>query len=205
MAKRKAGKPKAAERLIGDSELVVIARMKLRHVPYTEIAKAIGVSVATIKHHYEHTIRPSFRHALARTAEEEMARIDEIERIAWDRFDASLNPATKETIKTEMIEGLKGNAKAKAAKLGTVERSLTKISSNGDTCWLHVIQWCVEERCKIKGHYASQRLQIHHGGEIRVAGKSREDLDRELYERIAYIVNNREERARLAAAYGSDN
>lgn len=202
---RRPGKPTASARVIGEAELVIIARMKLRHRPAPEIAELLGVDEKTVRHHYEHTIRPSFRHVLNRTAEEEMARIDEIERIAWECFDKSLEPQTRETIKTGLIEGLKGNSKSKAKKLGTIESVLTTIHTNGDTSWINVIQWCVEERCKIKGHYAAQRLQINHGGEIRVAGKSREDLDRELHQRIAFIMNNREERARLAAAYGSEN
>lgn len=202
---RKPGKPHSAQRVIGPAELVIIARMKLKHVPVPEIAELFGCDEKTIRHHYEHNIRPSFRHTLMRTAEEELARIDEIERIAWVRFDKSLEPETKETIKQGLVKGLKGTTKVRATKLEAVERVVTTITKNGETSWIAVIQWCVEERCKIKGHYAAQRLQINHGGEIRVAGKSRDDIDRELQERIAYILNNREERQRLASAYGSEN
>ncbi len=198
---RCSGKPAAAERAIGPAELAIIAQRHLQHRPIVEIAEELGVVPGTIRHHLEHSIKPSFRHSLMRMAEEEMARIDMVEKIAWERFAASMEPQTKRTIKHGLLDGLKG----KPGKIGIVERAMTKIKTNGDIGWINVIQWCVEERCKIKGHYASQRLHINHGGDVRVAGKSREDIDLELQQRIAFLLNNREERARLLENYGGSD
>ena len=194
---RKRGRPKNSERPIGPAELVLIARQHLRHRPNAEIALALGVSERAVEHHLNTTIKPSWRYTLARTQEQELARIDEVERIAWERFEASLAPTTREVVKEVLAKG--------GTEPQIVERVLTKIDRNGETAWVNVIQWCVEERCKIKGHYAAQRLQINQTTDIRVAGKSREDIDRELMERVAFVIQNREERERLARSYGSEN
>jgi hypothetical protein len=63
------------------------------------------------------------------------------------------------------------------------------------------IKWCVSERCRIKVFYASDRQRISDGGGIRVAGKSREQIDDELQRRIAFVLESAANRKRLADEY----
>ncbi len=195
---RRKGNP-PGKRLIGPLELDQIARMQLQHVSIDQMAVKLGVSPSTIRHHLDTSVKPIWHYGIERLAEEELARIDMIERIAWERLESAENDQTetvkdvlaKETVDGQVVEYLK-----------TVERATTRGNRSGGILgWMGVIQWAVQERCKIKGHYAAQRLQINQGGDIRVAGKTREDIDQELTERIAFVLESSARRKALADAY----
>jgi len=146
----------------------MIARLHLRHVPIGEIADQLGVAESTIRHHLDHNIVPVWRLAVVRIAEIELARIDELERIAWVEFEKGLVPETQETVK-QILAANGGNGE-------TIERVIKTINRTTTTAWVQVVQWCISERCRIKGYYAAQRLRVDQGGTVRVAGKSREDI-----------------------------
>ena len=199
---RRVGKPGKDKNLIGPAELILIAELHLQHVSQETIAAKVGVSPTTIKHHLDTTIKPLWQYGIERLAEHELCRIDLVERIAWERFHAasesgdetvSLKDAlTKEAMPDgQQIEHLK-----------TVERATTRSNkATGALGWMGIVQWCISERSRIKGHYAANRLNIEHGGDIRVAGKTREDIDQELAERIAFVLESAARRKQLADAY----
>lgn len=192
---RKSGRPKVQDRPIGPAEHLIIARGVLRNVPLIDLAVQLGVSEATIRFHLEHNIRPIWHHGMQRTAELELAKIDEVERTAWECFAKTLDNETHETIKQE-LEKEGGNLK-------TVERMLKTVTTAGSTAWMHVVMNCIAERAKILGYYAAQRFKIDGGGSIRVAGKSREDINKELLQRIAHVVKNKEVREQMLQGFGT--
>jgi ribosomal protein S7 len=200
-ASRPAGKPPRKARVIGPAEQAVIARMYLQNYSNYEIGESLGVDEKTVRHHLEFNIRPVWIHSTRRVSEIELAKVDQIERIAWQAFEKSQNDETRETIKHELVEG-DGKDGKKKADMKIVERALTTITTTGSTAWIQVIQWCIDFRSKILGHYAAHRVNINYGGEVRVAGKTRKDIDKELVQRIAFVVNNIEERKRLVESYG---
>lgn len=57
--------------------------------------------------------------------------------------------------------------------------------TTAEAAWLHVVQWCVEWRSKVAGHYAPKQLRIDAGGAFRVAGASIAEVDRTMLARLA--------------------
>ena len=89
----------------------------------------------------------------------ELARVDKIEREAWDAWERSKQDA--ETITTKG-RGTKGAA-------AQMEKTIQLKGQVGDGSFLRIVQWCVEQRCKILGLDAPTRTDItSDGGVIRI-------------------------------------
>lgn len=169
--RRPAGHPRVKERAVGLAERLEIARLAIRHVPNTRIAEQLGISESTVRYHLENHIKPAWREAAGRTVTEELARIDLIERLCWEKFDESATEQTKERIRKELVD--------KTGKDGTAEKLVEKVLETwrtpGDRGWLELIKWCVEMRCRLHGDFAAQREFDTETG-IRVAGLDRERI-----------------------------
>jgi hypothetical protein len=188
---RRVGRPKRSDRVIGPAELVVIARMYLSNTPIAKIAESFGVHHSAIHHHLDHTLRPLWNLSVMHAVEVELAKIDELERIAWIKLEESFVPETTETVKEALSEG--------GANPELVKRVVKRVNRIS-TAWAEVIMACIAERSRLKGFYAADRFKINcgdHGGSIRVAGKTREDLDQILRDRVEEVLRGARERKRL--------
>jgi hypothetical protein len=83
---------------------------------------------------------------------EELAKVDKLEREAWECFENSKKG--RETTTTEQTTDGDGD-RTKAA--------IRKEEEHGDPRYLSVVQWCINKRCDILGLNAPQRHR--HGGD----------------------------------------
>ena len=196
-ARRTAGRPKRAARPIGPAELGQISRMWLAGHTLEDIGIAIGVSRQAIGHHLDATIRPLWRKEVCDPLGQELAKINLLERTAWKRFNSDAPCETTEQIK-------KGLA-AEGAEESIVERVITTIRRPGQKAWLEVVQWCIEQRCKLAGHYTVKPEKEEHGT-FRVAGMTAAQVNEEMIKRVTKLVRQRKKyEDAIKAAEGSEN
>lgn len=98
----------------------------------------------------------------------ELAKVDRLEEVAWERFWMSCQDGVTKTKKTEKVlrkkrlpEPPKMNGKGKAfpkveepeeeMKTVKVNMDLVKRGQVGDPRWLDQVKWCVEFRCNLFG------------------------------------------------------
>lgn len=166
MAKRKSGRPRRGKAVTPEMQ-EQIARMYLRGSSSQAIAGVLGISRHTVEYHLEHNIRPVWRETLKGALEVELAKVAELERVAWLCFEDSRRPTRTLTIKRERGEKAKdcdpktpSGKKKLLAQLGAdmrvVEMALTKVTRSGTPAWLQIIQWCVEFRAKVFGYFQQQ-------------------------------------------------
>lgn len=84
----------------------------------------------------------------------ELARIDRLEREAWDAWERSKLDAETVTVRTR--SGRQGQP--------TAETFRKTEGQAGDPGFLRVVQWCVEQRCKLLG-VSVDRLDVTSGGQ----------------------------------------
>jgi len=127
-----------------------IAHYYLQGKTQQDMADDFGVSLSTVRRHIkllreEWKERALYDFSIAKS--EELAKVDEIERIAWDQFHKSL--AGKE-VATTMDNGT------------TVTEMMSRTTTGtSDIKWLDKIQWCVDQRCKILGLHAPKQAVIN--------------------------------------------
>ena len=80
----------------------------------------------------------------------ELARIDNLERVYWESWEASLAPRTVQQTAS------KGQ--------GDAFGYLRTESTAGDPRFLDGVQWCIEMRCKILGLEAPRKTDVTSGG-----------------------------------------
>jgi hypothetical protein len=78
---------------------------------------------------------------------DELARLNKIEREAWDAWERSKAEETKTT--SEKSEGTNGRTLARVIKAGR----------DGDPRFLMIVGNCVTERCKLLGLYAASKVE----------------------------------------------
>ena len=111
----------------------------------TTIAKRYGVSQGTISNdlkairlQWQSDYADSFNTMVA----EQVAKVDKIEREAWQAWERSKQPARSAT--SNESDGRKTTSK-------------TATDRDGDPRFLQQVQWCVEQRLKIVGGYAKDK------------------------------------------------
>lgn len=195
---RPRGRPRRDSRVIGNAELEKIAELRLRGQSLSAIGKVLGVDGEAIRHHLKATIEPAWRQSSKADASIEIAKINHLEKTAWERWSRSLQPETLRDVRRE-LESPDG------ANLYVVKKVLRKMTRHkvGETCWLQVIQWCIETRCKILGMFANKPIDVNlkMSGELRVAGMTPAEIDGAMAQRLAERVA--ESRKRLAEQLGN--
>lgn len=88
-------------------------------------------------------IRTAIRDRMDRDAADELARIDNLEREAWDEYERS-----KKTFKMRRKRKTEGGEGP-----GKTVKEVRKEERLGDPRYLERISWCIEQRCKILGFY----------------------------------------------------
>lgn len=144
----------------------LLSSMYLRGMKQAEMAKELKVSLSTIevdlrklRDEWHNGASYDFRSAKM----EQLAKIDEIERAAWEAYEASKGEHRRTTHYDEKVN----------------PRTVTQkeASSSGDAKWLDKISWCVEQRCKILGFHAPKEVAMTHSNIDRPLEElSREEL-----------------------------
>jgi len=129
----------------------IIAALYLRGKTQASIAAELGLSIATISRDIKvihadwlKETRQDFDALKAR----ELEKINEVEREAWESWRQSKEE--KVITATKKVTG----------ESGRNEASVKKEKRAGDTEYLRLVQWAIEQRCKIFGFYAPTRLTI---------------------------------------------
>ncbi|WP_321377070.1 helix-turn-helix domain-containing protein [Trichococcus shcherbakoviae] len=199
------GRPAKGFRTLGPEQIVEIERLYLQNRPIREIADRFGVAKGAIDYHLRKTIRPKLWERAEVNREVEYAKVDLLEKIAWERFEESKSPQRKVQIEKKSLQGLPDstspNDAVKAAdierdaiKAGVdprvVKRVLTRVGRTGETSWLQIVQWCIDWRARIRGDYAAQKHehQVVAASDLRIAGTTPEQFTEEtLRELLAAI------------------
>ena len=125
----------------------LVAQYYLQGKTQGDMVEDLDVSISTVRKYLkelrdEWKLKAVYDFSLAKA--EQLARIDEVERVAWEGFHNSVKGSTSTTT-------------MKSNQSNTKMRTKTKPSVS-DTKWLDKIQWCVEQRSKILGLYAPKKI-----------------------------------------------
>lgn len=143
------------------------------------IAAKLDVTLVTAKK-WVQQCQAVWREKVADTVGVELAKVESLERFAWQQLKKSTKP-----IKSKQIE----KAAEKAGLSISIVKVVTKKTTGiGNTGWAGVIQWCIDYRTRIIGGYAPDRLKIE--TEFRVAGKSRDEVLQFVADRINKAVSS---------------
>ena len=115
-----------------------------------EIAQAVGVNQSTISRDLK-ALREEWLaaavEAVAQAKGRELARIDALEREYWAAWQRSMEPQREQTQKA--VEG---------GLQGRKEQSKVVKERVGDARYLAGVQWCIDQRCKILGLFAPNKV-----------------------------------------------
>jgi|TARA_R110000824_G_scaffold41446_6_gene123361 predicted transcriptional regulator len=178
--KRKRGRPKSTERVVTPEVLEKIGRLWCRGWTYRAIAAEIGVVQSTVIHHMNTTIKPQWKSDLNSDMQNELAKLAEVERVAWACFEASRGDETKEIVKDRLVE--------ETGNLELAERVTSKLKREGSAAWMGVIQWCLDFRAKLMGSYAPTKVEVEG---LRVAGSDASEIDKKMMGRLAELMAER--------------
>lgn len=142
-----------------------VARRYLQGEMQEEIARAFGVTQGQISHDLK-AIRAAWLASAVRDFDaakaEELARIDEVERAAWEGWKRSQEEkqvATQEKSEDPLVyTDARGEPQIKQKTRQRI--SLRKEGQAGSPAFLQVILTCIERRCKILGLDAPTRFKI---------------------------------------------
>lgn len=180
---RKVGRPKSGRTIIGPADRLEIERLYLQNWSQRDIADHFGVARSTIENQLHRHIRPRWRERAEKVRDEENAKVELLEKIAWERFEESKSPkhqsrvewavknstVKKETIEKEAVEA--------GADPQVVKKILTRARRTGEASWLQIVQWCIDWRARVRGDYATQKHEhVVKTGDIRVAGTTPEQF-----------------------------
>ena len=179
--RRRPGRPPRDQRPVTPRVIEGFADMWLSGRTLRQIAAEFGVTRNTVAHHLDRSVRPLWRRRMEDRLSEEIAKIDYLERIAWQKFHQSEHPATKRQMKKALTEG--------GANLEVVEKVMTTIKRTGEAVWLHVVQWCVDARGRYLAYEPPKTVKVK--AEYRVAGKSPDQVNAEMMARLMERVEQR--------------
>jgi len=134
-----------------EQDRTVIARLYLQGKTQAEIAIQIGVSRVQISYDLK-AIQNEWREKRFRDIDQmkadQLAKIDEIEREAWNAWRRSQEDKVVSVAERVVDEAERSKT------------SLRKEGQAGDPRFLERVSWCVEQRLKIFGFYAPTKLAL---------------------------------------------
>ena len=154
-SKRPVGRPKRTAPVITPAKLEMIGIMFLQAVPVSVIAERLSVATNAIHHHLDTTLRPRWRARATERFDEELAKVEYLEQVAWERFHESQKPESHEQLRHALSEP---DADGKTADPKLVERVVKTITRTGESCWLDIVRWCRDYFAKVHGFYKSDPL-----------------------------------------------
>jgi hypothetical protein len=143
-----------------------VAALYLENKTQGEIARALSVNQSTVSRDLEAVGQEWLAAAatdLGARKAEELAKLDHLEREAWEAWDRSQRPAVTETEQRTDAPAPTGEDVARATSSSAppprVERARKTRHRAGNPAFLHVVLRCVEQRCKILGFDAPKKLE----------------------------------------------
>lgn len=191
---RKPGYHKPGERPVWPEVLRRIGKLWLQGRNNCTIAREIGVDESTVRYHLEHSIKPEWHEQMRSRLAEDLAKVALLERVAWERFGSSAPCETHEQVEKALLQG--------GAKPRIVKQATRTVTRTGEVAWLQIIQWCLDFRARIHGHYAPVRHHVDTGSEFRVAGMAPIEVDQVMLQRLMEKIA---ERRRLAGLESGEN
>ena len=147
-----------------EKDLVRIADLYCRGVYQADIAAQLGVT----RHQVGYDLNDLRGRWLAASVEkidqrkaDELARLDNLERIAWAAWERSCLDAEINHVKT--VRGKTNDDGAKLPPIETLEK--TTKGQVGDPRFLERVGWCINKRCELLGLDAPKKLDHTSGGE----------------------------------------
>ncbi len=189
-AGRPPGRPEASDAVFTPAVSVQVEEWWAQGMSFSDIARLIGCDWTTVRDHVRRHILPKWREMETCQRETLEAQVNHMQRVAMKKFEESTEPQTRKTIERALSKALAKEGKEgkdgeeRQAKPQIVRRVLQKISRTGEVCWWGVIQWCIDWKTKVGGHYAAAKLQIVGP---RSAGRAPEEHQREMLERMRAI------------------
>ncbi len=149
---RKPGKPR--QPVMTPEKLSKLSRLYLRGMSTLELANVFGVAQNTIWHHLQ-AIKAEWKESQRGLLEEELAKVRELERVAWECFEESRQPLRKRVAKygRKDVQRELRRKGASPETLELLERTVSKEMRLGSAAYLQVIQWCIEYRAKVMGYF----------------------------------------------------
>lgn len=141
----------------------LVAEMYIRKMYQHDIAAELGVARQTVMADLKALQKEWQESAAVNIAEskaEQLAKIDELERQAWDAWEQS-----KGERKISRIRGAPG--KADDSKPNILEKTVTTEERTGNIVYWNAVLDCIKERCKILGLNAPE--QHEHNTKITVS------------------------------------
>lgn len=128
-----------------------VAQLYLQGRTLVEIGSALGVHYATVSRDLEWLRREWLASAVRdfdAARGQELAKIDELERQAWQGWFRSLEARETKTIERDQL------AARQAGEMPQVERGKARVRTEGQAgnpAYLHQIGWCITKRCELLG------------------------------------------------------
>lgn len=163
--------------------LETIADCILKGMSQRKTAQKCGIDESTVRYHLENTLRPRWREDARGALHEDLAKVLLVEKVAWQHFESSVPGETREGIKKALLE--------RGIRPRLVEQATTKITRRGQVAWLEIVQWAIEFRAKVFGHFAPTRHHVDVGGQLRVAGLDPCQVDQAMLEKLLEKVAER--------------
>lgn len=153
-----------------ERDLVEIARRYLRGESQRKIALALGVTRQQIQYDLRE-IRARWREQAVVDFEqaiiEQLARIDQLEREYWEQYELSKAGKAKKIItvsgkRPKQLKQPKQEDDSSDNQKGIERVTQTSITEEtpGDPRYLQGVQWCIQERARLLGLYAPDRIDI---------------------------------------------
>jgi hypothetical protein len=141
----------SAQDLAIESRRSQVAELFLRGVKRQgELARQVGVDRSTVSRDLK-VLNARWKESGVRDLDaakgQELDRLDQLEREYWDAWQKSKGP--HEVTTTEQTTG--GDGERARAAIRTEEQ-------HGDPRYLAGVQWCIEQRCKLLGLNAPQKI-----------------------------------------------
>jgi hypothetical protein len=134
-----------------------------------------------VGHHLNANILPWIRADAIACREDELAKLNETERTAWEQFESN---APREIVR---------KVEEKLTKDGdTVRlRGLQRRLRGHEAEWLGVVLDCIDKRSRILGHYAPTALTVKIENELRLAGGTIAELSEAMVARMIEKIEQR--------------
>jgi DNA-binding transcriptional ArsR family regulator len=133
-----------------------VAEMYLKGRFQWEIADSLGIDQATVSRDLK-ALQKEWKESAVRdfdeAKEQELARVDNLERTYWESWERSLKE--KETTRTEQSTKDKGNNKDE----GSTRAGILKEQRDGNPEFLKGVQWCINKRSEILWGVEMKKLE----------------------------------------------
>lgn len=133
-----------------EREMELIAELYCKGWGLVKIGDKIGISRTQVMHDLRALRREWVRSGIAKIEERvatELAKIDNLEAVAWMAWDRSKEDNMTYTVTTLEAKKIPGKKKGPPRKKTQEIRK----PSSGDPRFLERVSWCIDQRCKILG------------------------------------------------------